>query len=70
MEEPRRIPGGWHTQFVLLAATCASTVTYLIPVFSTVLGVVVLGETLRWNEPVGAAVLIAGIAIAQERLRR
>jgi drug/metabolite transporter (DMT)-like permease len=46
-------------------AAVASTVTYLIPVFSTLLGVVVLGETLSWNEPLGAAVLIAGIAITQ-----
>ena len=50
-------------------ATAASTVAYLIPVFSTVLGVVVLGETLHWNEPVGAAVLLLGIAISQERIR-
>lgn len=46
----------------------ASTVTYLIPVFSTVLGVVVLGETLHWNQPVGALVLLAGIAISEGRL--
>jgi drug/metabolite transporter (DMT)-like permease len=46
----------------------ASTVTYLIPVFSTVLGVVVLGEALHWNEPVGAAVLLLGIAISEGRL--
>ena len=46
----------------------ASTVTYLIPVFSTLLGVVVLGEALKWNQPVGAAVLIVGIAITQGRV--
>ena len=46
-------------------ATVASTVTYLIPVFSTVLGVVVLGEPLAWNQPVGAAILLTGIAISQ-----
>jgi drug/metabolite transporter (DMT)-like permease len=50
-------------------ATIASTVTYLIPVFSTLLGVVVLGETLSWNQPVGAAILLLGIAVSQERLR-
>jgi drug/metabolite transporter (DMT)-like permease len=50
-------------------ATIASTVTYLIPVFSTVLGVVVLGEPLSWNEPVGAVVVIAGIAVSQGQLR-
>lgn len=41
----------------------ASTVTYLIPVFSTLLGVVVLGERLSWNEPAGALVLLVGITI-------
>ncbi len=51
-------------------ATTASTVTYVIPVVSTVLGVVVLAEPLRWNQPVGAVVLFAGIAISQGRLRR
>jgi drug/metabolite transporter (DMT)-like permease len=49
-------------------STTASTVTYLVPVFSTILCVVVLGESLHWNEPVGAAVLIAGIAISQGTL--
>jgi drug/metabolite transporter (DMT)-like permease len=50
-------------------ATIASTVTYLIPVFSTLLGVLVLGETLTWNQPVGAAILLLGIGVSQERLR-
>jgi drug/metabolite transporter (DMT)-like permease len=50
-------------------ATTASTVTYLIPVFSTVLGASVLGEPLHWNQAVGAAVLLLGIAISQQRLR-
>jgi drug/metabolite transporter (DMT)-like permease len=48
----------------------ASLVTYLIPVFATVLGVAVLGETLHWNQPVGTAVLLAGVAISQGRLGR
>jgi drug/metabolite transporter (DMT)-like permease len=46
----------------------ASTVTYVIPVVSTVLGALVLGEALHWNQPVGAAVLLGGIAISQGRL--
>ncbi len=48
-------------------ATVASTVTYVIPVFSTVLGVIVLGEPLRWNQPVGTAILLSGIAVSQRR---
>jgi drug/metabolite transporter (DMT)-like permease len=51
-------------------ATTASTVTYLIPLFSTVLGVVVLGERLSWNQPAGAAVVLLGVALAQGRLSR
>jgi drug/metabolite transporter (DMT)-like permease len=45
-------------------------VTYVIPVFSTVLGLVVLGEVLHWNQPVGTVVLLAGVAISQGRLAR
>lgn len=50
-------------------ATTASTVTYLIPVFSTALGATVLSEPLYWNEAVGAVVLLFGIALSQGRLR-
>ncbi len=46
----------------------ASTVTYVIPVVSTVLGAVVLNESLHWNQPVGVALLLAGIAVSQGRL--
>lgn len=51
-------------------AGTASTVTYLIPVFSTALGVLALGEALGWNEPAGALVVLGGIAISQGRVRR
>jgi drug/metabolite transporter (DMT)-like permease len=51
-------------------AGTASTVTYVVPLFSTVLGVVVLGEALSWNEPVGAVVVLAGVAISQGRIPR
>jgi drug/metabolite transporter (DMT)-like permease len=50
--------------------TRASTVTYITPVVGVVLGVVVLGESLSWNEPVGALVVFLGILLAQDRLRR
>jgi drug/metabolite transporter (DMT)-like permease len=51
-------------------AATASSVTYLVPVVSTALGVLVLGEPLRWNEPAGAVVVLLGIALSQGRLRR
>jgi drug/metabolite transporter (DMT)-like permease len=50
--------------------TGQSTVTYVIPVVGVVLGVAVLGETLSWNEPVGAAIVLLGILLAQGRIRR
>jgi drug/metabolite transporter (DMT)-like permease len=49
----------------LLGASTASMVTYLIPVFAAVIGVVVLGEELAWFQPVGAAIVLLGVAIAQ-----
>ncbi|HEV2981981.1 MAG TPA: DMT family transporter [Solirubrobacteraceae bacterium] len=49
-------------------ATIASTVTYLIPLFATACGVAILGEGLSWNEPVGALVVLGGVALAQRGL--
>ncbi len=49
-------------------ATTASTVTYVVPLFATVLGIVVLGERLTWNEPLGAAIVLLGVAVSQDRL--
>ncbi len=49
-------------------ATNASTVTYLTPVVGVALGALLLGEHLTWSEPVGAAIVILGIATSQGRL--
>ena len=46
----------------------ASTVTYVVPVVSTILGAVVLSEALHWNQPLGVLVLLVGIAGSQGRL--
>ena len=48
----------------------ASTITYLIPLFATACGVVVLNEGIAWNEPVGAFVVLTGVALSQGRLTR
>ena len=45
--------------------TVASMTTYVIPIFATVAGVVVLSEPLSWNEPLGALVVLSGVALAQ-----
>jgi drug/metabolite transporter (DMT)-like permease len=41
----------------------------VIPLFSTLVGVVLLGERLTWNQPLGAVVVILGVAVSQGRLR-
>lgn len=49
--------------------TRSATVTYISPPVGVLLGVLILGETLVWNEPVGAALIILGVLFAQRRLR-
>lgn len=51
-------------------ATVASSVTYLTPVFAVIVGIAFLGESLSWNEPVGALLILVGVAIAQQRFQR
>jgi drug/metabolite transporter (DMT)-like permease len=60
------------TPFLVLTPvpTRASTVTYITPVVGVILGIVILGETVTWNEPIGALVVFLGILLAQDRLRR
>src|SRR3954447_11145300 len=60
----------WLTNIVMgWGATNASTVTYLPPLVGVVLGVLLLGETLTWNQPIGALVVVLGIAVSQGLLR-
>lgn len=51
-------------------ATVAGGATYLTPVFAVVVGVVFLGETLRWSEPFGALLILVGVAFTQDRIHR
>ncbi|MEV0731589.1 DMT family transporter [Polymorphospora sp. NPDC050346] len=61
----------WNTRIIQAwGATLASTVTYLTPVVGVSLGIVVLGEPLRWNGPVGAALVILGILTSRSRAGR
>jgi drug/metabolite transporter (DMT)-like permease len=50
-------------------AIAMSTVTYSIPVVSTLAGVILLKEKLHWYEPVGAFIVLVGIAIVQELIK-
>ncbi|GFJ90759.1 DMT family transporter [Phytohabitans rumicis] len=54
----------------IAGATTASTVTYLIPIAATVIGVLALDEHLSWYQPVGALVVLAGVAVSQGLIRR
>ncbi|MCX3062281.1 DMT family transporter [Streptomyces beihaiensis] len=49
--------------------TTAQMVTYFIPVIATAAGVALLGESLSWSTPVGAAIVLAGAALTQSRGR-
>jgi drug/metabolite transporter (DMT)-like permease len=51
-------------------ASTSASVTYLMPIVATVVGVLLLHEHLVWNQPVGAAVVLAGVAISQGSLSR
>jgi drug/metabolite transporter (DMT)-like permease len=46
-------------------ASTSASVTYLVPIVATFIGVVGLGENLAWYQPVGAAVVLCGVAVSQ-----
>ncbi|WP_051790848.1 DMT family transporter [Amycolatopsis jejuensis] len=59
----------WNTSVATAwGAANASAVTYLTPVVGVVLGVLVLDEPVRWNEPVGALLVVLGILASHGRL--
>ena len=49
--------------------TRASSVTYVMPIVGIMLGVVFLGETLHWYEPVGGAIVIAGVLVMRRQVK-
>jgi drug/metabolite transporter (DMT)-like permease len=53
-----------------VGATAATMVTYALPVVAVVAGVVFLGESLTWNEPVGAAIIVLGALLTQGQVGR
>ena len=50
--------------------TRTSSVTYVMPIVGIMLGVVFLGETLHWYEPVGGAIVIAGVLIMRRQAQK
>jgi drug/metabolite transporter (DMT)-like permease len=61
----------------LAGVSTTVTVTYLMPIVAVAAGVIVLKEHLSWNQPVGALIVLLGVAVTQsvparllQRLRR
>lgn len=54
-----------HHLMRTVGAVATTLSTYVIPVFSTVAGLVVLDEGLSWNQPVGGVVILAAVAVAR-----
>ena len=60
----------WNFKVMEIAGSAiSSSVTYLTPVVAVIVGIIYLGESISWNEPVGALVVLLGAAIAQERIK-
>lgn len=52
-----------------VGATKASLVTYLIPIVAVAVGIAVLGEPFQLRVIAGGLVIVAGVAMVQERVR-
>jgi len=48
-------------------ATYLSMVTYLLPVFGVILGVLILDEQLAWNAYVGCGLILSGVMVVNRR---
>ena len=60
----------WNFQLIREAgSTIASSVTFVTPVVAVIAGIIFLGESLVWYEPVGALIVLFGAAVAQERIK-
>lgn len=58
----------WLTLNLRAGANNTSQVTFLIPMMAILLGVIVLGEHVRWNALIGLGFILAGLAVTQKRL--
>jgi drug/metabolite transporter (DMT)-like permease len=47
----------------------ASTVTYVTPVVAVIVGIIFLGESVAWYEPIGAGIVLLGAAVGQQRIK-
>jgi len=53
-----------------VGSAVSSSVTLITPLIAVTLGVLVLGESLKWYEPIGGFIIIFGAAIAQGIFRK
>lgn len=51
------------------SATYISMVTYLVPIFGIILGVLILDEQLGWNAYAGCSLILVGVMIVNGALR-
>ncbi len=60
----------WNFQIIRDAGSAiASSVTFVTPVVAVIAGIIFLGESLAWYEPVGALIVLFGAAVAQDRIK-
>ena len=53
-----------------VGATTASAVNYLVPVSAVLISAAWLGEPVTWNLLVGCLVVLAGVAVAEDRTKQ
>lgn len=60
----------WNFRIMAAAGSAiASSVTYVTPVVAVIVGIIFLGESISWNEPVGGVIVLLGAAIGQGRIK-
>ena len=60
----------WNFKIMEAAGSAiASTVTYVTPVVAVIVGIIFLGESVGWYEPVGGVIVLLGAAIGQQRIK-
>ncbi len=60
----------WNFKIISAAGSAiASSVTFVTPVVAVLVGIIFLGESITWNEPVGGLVVLFGAATAQGRIK-
>jgi drug/metabolite transporter (DMT)-like permease len=60
----------WNFKIMEAAGSAiASTVTYVTPIVAVIVGIIFIGESVAWYEPVGVAIVLLGAAIGQQRIK-